>query len=104
MTTLIPADTQRAAKRGFIRTTAQGYAATLSGGVTVTAILAIATGEVDLLTAGVTLGVALVSPLLAGLASYLSITSKGIPEDYESEVAAEAIEQATRRSTYIPRN
>lgn len=79
---LIPANTKLAAKRGFIRTTAQGYAATLSGGVTVTAILAITTGEVDLLTAGVTLGVALVSPLIAGAASYFNITSKGIPEDY----------------------
>lgn len=79
---LIPANTKLAAKRGFIRTTAQGYAATLSGGVTVTAILSITTGEVDLLTAGVTLGVALVSPMVAGLASYMSITAKGLPEDY----------------------
>lgn len=102
MPNIIPLNTKKAAKRGFIRTTAQGYAATLSGGVTVTAILAIATGEVDLLTAGVTLGVALVSPLLAGLASYLTITAKGIPEDYESKDAAEAIEQVTRRSTYDP--
>lgn len=83
MSNLIPLNTRKAAKRGFIRTTAQGYAATLSGGITVTAILAIISGEIDLLTAGVTLGVALVSPLIAGAASYLSITSKGIPEDYE---------------------
>lgn len=83
MSNLIPLNTKRAAKRGFIRSTAQGYAATLSGGITVTAILAIVSGEIDLLTAGVTLGVALLSPLLAGLASYFSITSKGIPEDYE---------------------
>lgn len=102
MSNIIPADTKRAAQRGFIRTTAQGYAATLSGGIAVTAILSIVNGEVELLTAGVTLGVALVSPLLAGLASYLSITAKGIPEDYESEVAAEAIELATHRSTYNP--
>lgn len=96
MPNIIPLNTKKAAKRGFVRTTAQGYAATLSGGVTVTAILAIATGEVDLLTAGVTLGVALVSPLLAGVASYLSITSKGIPEDYEGESPAQPEGQGYR--------
>ena len=82
---LIPADTTLAAKRGFIRTTAQGYAATLSGGIAVTGILAIVDGEIDLLTAGVTLGVALVSPLVAGLASYMDITANGIPGEYQPE-------------------
>lgn len=78
----VPAAVLRAAKRGFIRTTAQAYATSLGGGITVTAILAIVTGQVDLLTAGVTAAVAVVSPPLAGLASYLSIIAKGVPEDY----------------------
>lgn len=88
MTKIIPASTRVAAHRGFVRTTAQGYAATLGGGITTTAILAIATGEVDLLTTLVTLGVAVVSPLLAGAASYASITAKGIPGDYQPDSSA----------------
>lgn len=84
MPNLIPLDTKKAAKRGFIRTTAQGYAATLSGGIAASAIISIVTGEVDPLVVGVTAGVALVSPLVAGLASYFDITSKGIPEEYEA--------------------
>lgn len=83
--TVVPADTKLAAKRGFVRTTAQGYAATLSGGIATSAVLSIVQGEIDLLTVGVTLGVALVSPLLAGLASYLTITSKGVPGEYQAE-------------------
>lgn len=79
---VVPAATKLAAKRGFIRTTAQSYAATLSGGIAVNVVLGIVTGEVDLLTVGVTLGVALVSPPVAGLASYLSIIGKGVPEEY----------------------
>lgn len=78
----IPLTVIKAAKRGFIRTTAQAYAATLSGGIATTGVLALVTGEVDLLTAGVTLGVAVVSPLFAGAASYLSIVAKGVPADY----------------------
>lgn len=83
---VVPQATRLAAKRGFVRTTAQSYAATLGGGITVTAVLAILTGQVDMLTAGVTLGIAVVSPPLAGLASYLSILSKGIPEVYADAV------------------
>lgn len=82
-THLIPADTKLAAKRGFIRTTAQGYAATLSGGIAATSIISLIQGELDPVVIGVTAGVALVSPLVAGAASYFDITSKGIPEDYK---------------------
>jgi hypothetical protein len=84
----IPTAVQVAAKRGFIRTTAQAYASTLTTGVSATVIVGIVTGAVDPLITGITLGVALVSPLLAGAASYLSIISKGVPEDYTD--AAEA--------------
>ena len=87
----IPATVVKAAKRGFIRTTAQAYAATLSGGISVTAILALVTGELDLLTAGVTLGVALVTPPIAGLASYLSIIGSGVPADYTAAAADQGI-------------
>ena len=77
--------TQIAAKRGYIRTTAQAYAATLATGISASVILGLATKEVDLLATGITLGVALVSPLLAGAASYLSIIARGIPEDYQDD-------------------
>lgn len=85
---VVPAATRLAAKRAFIRTTAQAYAATLGGGVTVTGVLAIITGQVDLVTVIVTLAVALVSPVLAGAASYASILGAGIPDDYKVGVLA----------------
>lgn len=79
---LIPANTKLAAKRGFIRTMSQGYASTLAVGVAATTVISLIQGELDPLVVGVTAGVALVSPLIAGAASYFDITSKGIPEDY----------------------
>lgn len=79
----IPDQLKLAAKRGFIRTTTQAYSTALAGGISATAILAIVTGEVPLVAQLVTIGVALVSPLAAGAASYLSILSKGIPDDYQ---------------------
>lgn len=78
----IPPAVVKAAKRGFIRTTAQAYAATLTTGVSASVVLGVVTGDVDLVATGITLGVALVSPVLAGAASYLSILAKGVPEDY----------------------
>ena len=83
MSKIVPEHVRLAAKRGFVRTTAQGYAATLSGGIAASTIISVVTGEVDLLTVGVTFGVALVAPFVAGLASYLSITSSGIPDEYQ---------------------
>lgn len=80
---VIPAATKFAAKRGFIRTTAQAYAATLSGGIATNVVLGLITGQLDLLVIGVTFGVAVVSPPLAGLASYASIIANGIPGDYK---------------------
>ncbi len=82
MTTVIPEELKVAAKRGFIRTTAQAYATALAGGISTTIILGVVTGTVELVPTLITLGVAVVSPLLAGAASYLSIISQGIPEEY----------------------
>jgi hypothetical protein len=79
---VVPADTQLAAKRGFVRTTAQAYAATLTTGISATAVTSVVAGEVQLVPTLITVGVSLVSPLLAGAASYLSIVSKGIPDEY----------------------
>ena len=78
-TTLIPDATKTAAKRGFIRTAAQS----LSSAIPTAAIAIGATGDWVL---GVGLGVAgaVVTAGLAGAASYMSILSKGIPEDYQA--------------------
>ncbi len=76
---VIPAATKLAAKRGFIRTFTQ----TLSSVIPITAIAIPTTGDALL---GVALGAggALVSSVLAGAASYFSILSNGIPQDYEA--------------------
>lgn len=79
---IIPTETKLAARRGFIRTTLQGYEGILAAGITVNAVLAIATREVDLVVVGVTAAVTLIAPPLAGLRSWMSITSKGIPSEY----------------------
>lgn len=77
---LIPANTRRAAARGFIRTACQSLAAVIP----TTAVTVTLTGDWAL---GVGLGVAgaVVTALLAGTASALTITAKGIPEDYATE-------------------
>lgn len=91
MTSIIPADVKLAAKRGFIRTTYQAYAATLGAGLpSAIAIVALIQDPTGWLLAGITVGLALVSPPAAGVASYLSITAKGLPDDY----LPAAIEQA----------
>jgi hypothetical protein len=84
---IVPPDVRIAAKRGFIRTTAQSYAATLTTGITAATAIALYNGEIEIIPTAITAAVALVSPLLAGAASYLSIISKGIPEDYTGERA-----------------
>lgn len=78
---LIPADARRAAKRGFIRTTAQAYATALAGGISATAILAFLE-DPHWLGFAVIAAVTVLSPLVAGAASYLQILHDGIPEDY----------------------
>jgi hypothetical protein len=85
---IVPAATKLAAKRGLVRTTAQAYSTALAGGISATAILATVTGEAPLIPTLITWGVALVSPLLAGVASYLSILSAGIPDDYQTATLA----------------
>lgn len=82
-TSVIPAALNLAAKRAFIRTTYQAYAATLTTGIpSAAAIVALIQDPTGWLLAGVTLALAVVSPPLAGLASFASIISKGLPADY----------------------
>lgn len=92
--TIIPPSVRLAAKRAFIRTTYQAYAATIpAGGISAAAIVAFAQ-EPNWLTAGITIGAAVLSPPLAGLAAYFAWTAKGIPEDYEDA----AVQTMTRRT------
>lgn len=74
---LVPVQTRVAAKRGFIRTAAQS----LSSAIPTAAIAVTLSGDWAL---GLGLGLAggAVTAVLAGAASYFSILSKGIPEDY----------------------
>jgi hypothetical protein len=82
-TNLVPYTTHIAAKRGFIRTTAQSYAATIPAGGISAAVLLSALNAPDPKVVLVTTLAAVLSPPLAGLASYLNILSKGIPVDYQ---------------------
>lgn len=87
---IVPATVKLAAKRGFVRTTAQAYAATLTTGIpSATAIVALIQDPTGWLLAGITVGLAMVTPPVAGLASYLSIISKGVPEEYVAAGASE---------------
>jgi hypothetical protein len=89
---IVPAATLLAAKRAFVRTMFQGYETVLAVGLSANLVVGLVRGEVDMLVLGVTAAVALISPPLAGLRSWLNITRNGIPEEYE-DVAL--VKQAT---------
>lgn len=82
---IVPEHVRRAADRAFVRTLAQGFAATLSGGLSTVVLLSWIRGEVDPLTVGVTVGVSLVSPFVAGAAAYFDMLHRGIPEEYSAD-------------------
>lgn len=77
----VPAATWLAARRGFIRTTAQAYAAALPiGGLNVAALTTLT--ELDTIPLVLT-GIAWFgSPLVVGVASFLSIVGSGVPDEY----------------------
>ena len=82
MSEVVPAAVRLAAKRGFLRTWSQSFAATIpSGGVSVAAVLGFIQEPDPLLIAAIVLS-SLLSPVLGGTASYFSILSSGIPEEY----------------------
>lgn len=89
MTETVPAETRLAARRAFIRTTAQAYAATLSGGLPSAAVIvAVLQDQTGWLLAAITVGLALITPFLAGGAAYLNWLAKGIPDAYENATVA----------------
>ena len=79
---VVPKETKLAAKRGFVRTTAQAYAATIPAGGISAAILSNVIDDPNPVQIIATVGAWVLSPLLAGAASYLSIVSNGVPEEY----------------------
>lgn len=86
---VVPAAAKLAAKRAFVRTTAQAYGTSLAGGLTVAVVSdafqqASAGNWVPLAISGI---VTVFSPLIAGAAAYFTWLGKGIPADYV--VAAE---------------
>lgn len=76
-TEIVPTATRLAAKRGFIRTATQS----LASAIPTSAIAIVLSGD-WLLGVGLGAGSAVVTAALAGLASYLSIISKGVPDEY----------------------
>lgn len=84
---LVPVDVVRAAKRGFIRTTAQAFAATIPAGGVSAGVLAAIVTDPDPVVIITTAAAALLSPPLAGLASYLTILSGGVPDEYRAPAA-----------------
>ena len=95
---IVPAATRLAAKRAFVRTTFQAYAATLGAGISATVILGIVTGQVDPIATAVQFGVAVAAPPLAGLVAWLNVTSNGIPRDYSDVALVEQAEQGTEQT------
>lgn len=73
----IPATVKTAAKRGFIRTATQS----LSSAIPTGAIAITLSGDWAIGVA-LAVGSAIVTAVLAGTASALSIISKGVPADY----------------------
>ena len=75
---LIPTAVERAARRGFIRTTYQALATSIpTAGITGAAL-----SSADPVVIAWSLGAAVLSSVAAGVVSYLSMIAKGIPEDY----------------------
>ena len=86
---IVPEAARFAAMRGFIRTTAQSFAATIpTGGISAAAIVS-PVREPDPLLFIATAAAALLSPVLVGFVLYFSILSSGIPTEYV-EAAVEA--------------
>jgi len=84
--TIVPDTTLIAAKRGFVRTSSQALATTIPTG----ALTGMALSGADPVAMAWSVAAAVISSVLAGAASYLSILSAGIPEEYQPDRATRA--------------
>ncbi len=93
---IIPEAEKLAAKRAFIRTTYQAYAATLSTGLpSAVAIVTLIQDPTRWLLAAVTVALALVSPVLAGAAAYAA-NRGGLPQEYtDATLVRQAVVEPT---------
>lgn len=82
---VIPESVVLAAKRAFVRTTAQAYAATIPTGAAFMTLVLTLFEDPSAVTIVTTVVVPLVSPLLAGLAAYFMMMEK-IPVEYTDAV------------------
>lgn len=88
---IVPAAVKLAAKRGFIRTATQSLASVIP-----IAAIAIPTTGDALLGLGLGAAGAIVTAILAGSASALSIVSNGIPREYSDVTLAKVSVQEPR--------
>lgn len=75
---IVPSAVERAARRGFVRTTSQA----LSTSIPAAGITGAALSGADPKAIGWAVAAAVLSSIAAGVRSYLSMIAKGIPEDY----------------------
>ena len=99
---IIPPDVHVAAKRGFIRTTIQAYATSLSAGGLSVAMLLNIMQEPDWPVIIATIIVSILSPVLAGLVSYANILIAGIPEAYTGQQTS--LHPVELDVSYIPKH
>ena len=76
---IVPVKTRLAARRAFVRTSAQALAASAPTG----ALTGLALSGSDLATVGWAVLAAGVSSVIAGGVAYLQMISTGIPEEYQ---------------------
>jgi len=84
MNDVIPSKVRLAAKRAFVRTSAQ----TLSATIPTSGITGAALSGGDPVVIAWSVGAAVLSSVAAATASALSIVSKGVPEEYKEASAS----------------
>lgn len=97
--TVIPPEARLAARRAFVRTTAQAYSATLTVGL-LTSVVSLILNPSEWITVLVAVILAMLAPMLAGLVAYFQWLAKGIPDAYAA--LADAEEEAAALALFKP--
>ena len=87
---IVPEETKLAAKRGFVRTLAQGYESALAGVVVSGAAIVGFFDNPDWKMAAVIGATWLLTPFIGATRSYMGFIGNGIPEDYANAIKAGA--------------